>query len=410
MTDHEIDKLYEQIVGPGPTSFHPNNRLTEKRTDIGVPKFNKPIVDEKEKEAKETDERPALYPNADTILPNHMSFKYYEPSKDLGPKHMPDAVANPGSWKFYEVNLDAIKEEVATNVYFGGAASMTKDEFSDREDFLEVLRTYLDRKNNKKPEAGQYDAKRPEKHLADIDFDKMQSRAQYYDEDFDDELDKEGDVLYLDPRQPEKHVPGFELSKQEGRGEDNTEFEEQKEEMILNPNPDAVKKKQGLGGAIAMDKQVGRPVEVDHDEEVYVVNDPTPAVLNDPSLARTNKGIPWDKFPERFEYEPEKDEQFHQDELILPAEVKPLPKAKVFANMDKAQDRFKPSEPKENLDLQEVAERGEFVGSDAVDVLKAWKTTRPKEPVADFKLYRSTAPFRVDNPKESKTGGDEDED
>ena len=58
--------------------------------------------------------------------------------------------------------------------------------------------------------------------------------------------------------------------------------------------------------------------------------------MNDPSLARTNKGIPWDKFPERFEYEPEKGERFYEDELVLPAEVKPLPKAKVFANMDKA--------------------------------------------------------------------------
>lgn len=54
----------------------------------------------------------------------------------------------------------------------------------------------------------------------------MQSRAQYYDEDFDDDNDKEGDVLYLDPRPIEKHIPGFEISKLEGRGQDNTEFEE----------------------------------------------------------------------------------------------------------------------------------------------------------------------------------------
>lgn len=40
------------------------------------------MVDEADKEVK-VDERPALYPNADSILPNHMSFKYYEPSKDL---------------------------------------------------------------------------------------------------------------------------------------------------------------------------------------------------------------------------------------------------------------------------------------------------------------------------------------
>ena len=140
--------------------------------------------------------------------------------------------------------MDAIKEEVSTNVYIGGGVNMGKEEFAEREDFLDVLRTYLDRKNNKKPEAGEYNVKRPdlETHLPDINFDKMQSRAQYYDEDFDDEVDKEGDVLYLDPRQPEKKIPGVGFGKLEGRGEDFTEFEEEKDEMILNPNPDFVKK------------------------------------------------------------------------------------------------------------------------------------------------------------------------
>lgn len=252
-----------------------------------------------------------------------MAFKYYEPSTDLGPKHMPDSVANPGQWKFYEVNLDAVKEEVANNVFIAGG--MNKEDFEEREDFLEVLRTYIDRKNNKKPEAGQYDVKRPEKHVPEVDFQKMQSRVPY--EDSDEDVDKEGDVLYLDPRQPEKHVPGIEFSKLEGRGEDNTEFEEAKEELLISPKIDAVKKKQGTGGAIPMDKQVGRPVEMDPEEdEMFAIVDPAPAVLNDPSLARTNKGIiPFDKMPERFAYEPEKDSLFQNDELILPAEVKPLP-------------------------------------------------------------------------------------
>ena len=58
-----------------------------------------------------------------------------------------------------------------------------------------------------------------------------------------------------------------------------------------------------------MTKQVGRPEQIDHEEdELFVVVNPAPAVLNDPGLARTNKGLPFDKMPERFPFEPEKDD------------------------------------------------------------------------------------------------------
>ena len=56
------------------------------------------------------DDRMPLYPNHDAILPNHMTFKYYEPSKDIAPKHTPEKVKNPGKWRFYDVDLNAIKE------------------------------------------------------------------------------------------------------------------------------------------------------------------------------------------------------------------------------------------------------------------------------------------------------------
>lgn len=88
---------------------------------------------------------------------------------------------------------------------------MTKEEFEEKESFLDLLHAYLARINHKRPAVGQYDARPIEKHLPEIDFDKMQSRAQYYDEDFEAERDKEGDVLILDPHRPQEHVPGFEM-------------------------------------------------------------------------------------------------------------------------------------------------------------------------------------------------------
>lgn len=109
MTDHEIDKLYQEIVGPGPATFAPEHKLTEKRADVGVTKFLPPV---KETEP-EVDDRVPLFPKTALILPNHMTFKYYEPSKDLGPQHPPESELNPGQWKFYQIDLDAVKESVA---------------------------------------------------------------------------------------------------------------------------------------------------------------------------------------------------------------------------------------------------------------------------------------------------------
>jgi hypothetical protein len=108
MTDYEIDKLYDSIMGPGPGSFTPEYKLTEKRIDIGVPKFIESIKERDEE--NEIDDRIPLYPNTKLIMPNHMTFKYYQPSKDLGPQHTPEKLKNPGNWKYYNVDLDVVRE------------------------------------------------------------------------------------------------------------------------------------------------------------------------------------------------------------------------------------------------------------------------------------------------------------
>lgn len=41
MTDNEIDKLMEKMYGPGPTSFDPKHKLTERRADVGIKTFKK---------------------------------------------------------------------------------------------------------------------------------------------------------------------------------------------------------------------------------------------------------------------------------------------------------------------------------------------------------------------------------
>jgi hypothetical protein len=76
MTDREIDRLYEKMVGPGPGTFKPEYKLTEKRADVGVPKI---VAPNKEKEKPQIIDEIPLYPNVNAIKPNHMTFKYYEP-------------------------------------------------------------------------------------------------------------------------------------------------------------------------------------------------------------------------------------------------------------------------------------------------------------------------------------------
>lgn len=222
------------------------------------------------------------------------------------------------------MDLDAVRAQVSQNVFIGGGNQMDREAFLEHEDFLKLLDAYLDKvqERNKKPEVGQYDARPLEKHIAEIDFAKMQSREEFYDEDLFDEADREGDVLILDPRQIKDHVPGFDMGKLFGRGEDFSEFVDKADELVLLPNKDAVKKKQGTGGAIPFDKQLGRPEFIDIDEgEVFkAVGPEAPAVLNDPSLPAVKKVPDFGKMLPREEFKVEVNER---DELVLFANGRP---------------------------------------------------------------------------------------
>lgn len=291
----------------------------------------------------------ALNPNFSQVLPNHLTFKYFQPSTNLSPKHTPLAEKYPGEWKYYDVDLDAIKSQVADNVFFG-AKDQTREEFIEREKFLEIINAYINVTNNKKPEVGQYEPQPVEKHIAQVDFEKMEGRDKYVDEDFLEDLDREGDVLVLDPHSIPDHLPGFEMAKQYGRGEDFSEFIEPKDELIIEPNKDFVKKRQFAGGAIPLEKQVGRAEDFDpNDDEVYLIKFPADAIPNDPSKPRV-RGFSLEKAEDRFKYEPD-EPLFEKDELVMPAYVKPLKEEKVLFRLDKGPERFKVDEKEEPLDL-----------------------------------------------------------
>lgn len=162
----------------------------------------------------------------------------------------------------------------------------------------------------------------------------MQSREAWQEDDLD-ERDVDGDILILDPNQPPEHIPGPDFAKQLGRGGDEiVDSDGEPDELIIDPKLDLIRKRDGLGGAIPMAKQVGRPVEIDLDDDEDIAVTFGDAIPNDPSRPRV-KGPDFDKQGERFRYEPEASEQAGADEIAMPAAVKPIDREKVLFKMDK---------------------------------------------------------------------------
>lgn len=131
--------------------------------------------------------------------------------------------------------------------------------------------------------------------MAVVDFDKMQSREAWLDEDLDDK-DIEGDVLILDPTQPPEHIPGPDFAKQlsRGLGEEVIDSDNEPDELIIDPKLDLIRKREGLGGAIPMDKQLGRPIEIDLDDPEDIAIELGDAIPNNPAQPRV-KGPDFDK-------------------------------------------------------------------------------------------------------------------
>ena len=170
--------MFEKIKAPGPGHFKPSHKLTEKRADIGIKNFaNEAASTDASETAEKIDDRGALDPNYDAILPNHMTFKFFSADRGLSKPDKKD-----GRWHFYDVDLDAVREQIAKDIHMGGSKFIDNQEkFKEHEDLLQAISAWIEYRNNRRPDPGKYDARKPEKHLPNIDFAKMQSREDYYD-------------------------------------------------------------------------------------------------------------------------------------------------------------------------------------------------------------------------------------
>ena len=155
----------------GPGKYEPSHKLVEARQDVGVQQFREPFYDVPK---FYTEGQVDLYPNFNYNKPNKLVFKYYK-SAEVGPRNMPDSEANPGKWVFYDVDLDAVRAELAQNIYFG-AKNESPEEFKDREEFQQMLEAHIKRINNRRPEHGDYETEKPVEIEGNVNFDKMIGR------------------------------------------------------------------------------------------------------------------------------------------------------------------------------------------------------------------------------------------
>lgn len=153
--EHYLE-LHEVKLGPG--YYTAQHKLVEARTDKGNVKYQD-VTEGKDREAEMDMANKEVFqgdlkPNYDYDKPNKGTFKYYEPTV-VQPPNIPESKLHPENWKFYDPNLDAVREEAIAQDF---ARNMTKDEFKTREEEFDAFMRYRNRKN-RQPEVGQYDVR-----------------------------------------------------------------------------------------------------------------------------------------------------------------------------------------------------------------------------------------------------------
>lgn len=248
--------------------------------------------------------------------------------------HTPEKVKNPEKWRFYDFDLDVVREEVGKEIAF--ARNLSRDEFKDQEEFFNLLVEH-NKRQEKRPVVGQYDPKSQDTQI-EVDFSKAQGRGKdEMQEDLERNMDKEGDVLILDPEKPKKRLPDIIFDRYTGRTTNDEGLQDeflQKEELIIEPNIDYIKKKKQFL-VTDFSKQIGREDLEKKDilaEEYYINVGDEEEKLDKPKKRVIVYDFGKDKGRQEQTDGINKDllEFLQKDELIIDAE---LPKKKVKGNV-----------------------------------------------------------------------------
>ena len=170
-----------------------------------------------------------------------------------------------------------------------------------------------------------------------------------------------------------------------GREEEKLDSEDlnHHQELILEPNIDAVRKRQQF--LVDMNRQVGRE-EKKHvdDEEVYVHNLSFREVRPKDPAEKKVAAHDFGRREERFKPDFRREYEFEPDEVILDQK---LPEKKIKGAVEMGKDKEERFPQKLNKDpFYEDQPLTEL----KIDVDNALKATKPNVPVVDFKRYEKT--------------------
>ena len=248
MPEHtKMPEKLDEKVKVGPATYFVSHDVTEPRQDIGVMK----MIREHEK-LDEFDDKPNLYPDYDYDKTKKLVPVYKQPS-DVRPIHIPDKVINPEKWKFYDPNLDAIKE---VQQQYDFAQNLKLDEFIEKEEFNRDVEEYK-RRHEKQPGVYSYDPQEPDTKIL-YDFGKREPRYKFEDNNFLEDFENKGDVLVLNPDKIKKRAPGFEYAKMKDRFDIDLTVDDTDHYQELNLEPSDKLTKKRVVSLVNIDKDKGR--------------------------------------------------------------------------------------------------------------------------------------------------------
>ena len=377
LPEHPPEKLPElEDIKRGPGAYDAEYKLIEKRADMGVMKFpdlnehnmRENQVDQANKEAFDGD----LEPDYNVIKPRIPGYTIHKPVELEGPAYPSEAELNPGEWKFYDANINAIKPEVGEIQFAGG---LNRDQFAEREEEFKRFLEYQARQN-RRPEIGQYDvqygAVEPEPKAPD--FNKYTEREGLVKE-YEDQ-DVPGDVLILNPEKPKPHVADVKFDRMGGREEEKT-GEDMTEELILNPTHELTKPKTVT--YVDMSKQSERKdvfggTKKESDEELILD-------INYKQLDPKVKGIPdLSKLTSRGNIEAKPNEE--AEELIVNPNEK-LTKMTITNTAVRMDSKTKRFDDREKEDIND----GRMTTEQTIDYAKTQDAIKPKIDVVNFDRY-----------------------
>eukprot|EP01017_Pseudomicrothorax_dubius_P035619 TRINITY_DN5021_c0_g1_i1.p1 TRINITY_DN5021_c0_g1~~TRINITY_DN5021_c0_g1_i1.p1 ORF type:complete len:329 (-),score=69.09 TRINITY_DN5021_c0_g1_i1:11-997(-) len=267
-------------------------------------------------------------PNHTAVLPRKPAFVYHLPVELEGPAHPPDNLVFQEHWKFYDVDINVVKEATAWQIAL--AKNLTREEYLIREEDYNEFKAYLGRQR-KHPQVGQY---RPRYKLLDKrapvpDFEKYPERKA--ESDYGDEP-REGDVLLLSPDKLKPHLQTIDLGKLGGRPRDEPLFvDEDQEQLVLAPLYELVRRR--VPNLVNMAKQPERKELFNEPEEGEEV------VLDIKRDVVEQRSPNWDFAKVKGR---EDDEVEVKEEVVLNPKIEAVkPKVKGAVNIQNAPARFK---------------------------------------------------------------------